>query len=320
MGTTTTADKLLAVADELICSADLQGYYTDVNPAFTRLLGWSEAELCNRPSIEFVHPDDREATMHAIKMLVAQGTLTDFRNRMVTKKGEIEWIDWKAYVHEQEIFAIGRKREGRRATDINLESVVTRVVRAEALEREQRTRQREEARAAEQHRSDSDLRQAEAEVKVAQGRASTFKTWVVAAGAIATTVGGFGSWAISRVEENALRNARVAQNAQAHKQVIDQKLEATSHRDDVQDQKLHRLGELTVETQVQVSDSTQYTASQLAAISSKAENVEEPESVRKAREKVEAIKKSRAVDDLFQLPDPSKASDPFAGLDVEKKE
>ena len=50
---------------DLLCIGNFDGYFTRVNPAFERTLGYTSAELTSRPFVEFVHPDDRELTAEA---------------------------------------------------------------------------------------------------------------------------------------------------------------------------------------------------------------------------------------------------------------
>ena len=44
---------------DLLCFADFSGYFLRLNPAWETTLGFTCQELMARPSIEFVHPDDR---------------------------------------------------------------------------------------------------------------------------------------------------------------------------------------------------------------------------------------------------------------------
>ena len=65
-----------------LCVAGLNGYFERVNPSWTRTLGWSREELLALPSIELVHPDDREATLddpglHDRRRLRAVGVLLE---------------------------------------------------------------------------------------------------------------------------------------------------------------------------------------------------------------------------------------------------
>src|SRR4051812_129844 len=51
-------DRIWNVSQDLLVVADFDGVWQTVNPAWTRTLGWSEAELLNRTSQWLEHPDD----------------------------------------------------------------------------------------------------------------------------------------------------------------------------------------------------------------------------------------------------------------------
>ncbi len=48
---------------DMLATADLHGRFTRVNQAWQRTLGHSPETMCSRPFIDFVHPEDREATI-----------------------------------------------------------------------------------------------------------------------------------------------------------------------------------------------------------------------------------------------------------------
>jgi PAS domain-containing protein len=48
---------------DLLATADFTGWLTRVNPAWERTLGHSPETLCSRHFVEFLHPEDREATI-----------------------------------------------------------------------------------------------------------------------------------------------------------------------------------------------------------------------------------------------------------------
>ena len=48
---------------DMLAVAGFDGFFKRLNPSWERTLGWSEAELLARPYMEFIHPEDREATM-----------------------------------------------------------------------------------------------------------------------------------------------------------------------------------------------------------------------------------------------------------------
>ncbi len=51
----------------------LDGYFTRVSPAFSKTVGWSTEEILARPLVEFVHPDDRAATLREIEKMASYG-------------------------------------------------------------------------------------------------------------------------------------------------------------------------------------------------------------------------------------------------------
>ena len=52
-------DRFFEVSIDMRCVLSFNGYFTKVNPAWERTLGFTVEELTSRPFIEFVHPDDR---------------------------------------------------------------------------------------------------------------------------------------------------------------------------------------------------------------------------------------------------------------------
>lgn len=72
---------------DLLCVAGIDGYFRQVNPSWTRVLGWTEKELMSRPTIEFVHPDDHERTLQARANLGQGIALSSFENRYLCKDG-----------------------------------------------------------------------------------------------------------------------------------------------------------------------------------------------------------------------------------------
>lgn len=77
---------------DMLATADLNGWFTRVNPAWERTLGHSAETMCSRPFIEFVHPEDREATI-AEAAALADGSreTVGFRNRYCAADGSYRW-------------------------------------------------------------------------------------------------------------------------------------------------------------------------------------------------------------------------------------
>lgn len=88
---------------DLVGTASFDGYFEELNPAWEQTLGFTAAELCSRPFVEFVHPDDRERTAVETAKLAEEGTDTvNFRNRYRTADGDYRWLEWNVHPVEEE--------------------------------------------------------------------------------------------------------------------------------------------------------------------------------------------------------------------------
>ena len=89
-----------------------------VNPAWTETLGWSEAELIGRKSIELMHPDDLAVTKTEVVRLTSGDETENFECRMRCADGSYRWTSWTAVPEADRVYAIGRDvTEQRRARD-----------------------------------------------------------------------------------------------------------------------------------------------------------------------------------------------------------
>jgi PAS domain S-box-containing protein len=89
-------DRFFTVSLELLCIAGLDGRFKRLNPAWERALGFSTDELLSRPFLDFVHPDDREATLAEMKRTAAGSDTVRFENRYRCKDGGYRRLSWTA--------------------------------------------------------------------------------------------------------------------------------------------------------------------------------------------------------------------------------
>lgn len=99
-------DIFFHTAGDLMCLANINGYFLEINPAFTNTLGYTTEELFNVPFIEFVHSDDKEKTRQAMEKLKRGEFVENFMNRYRRKDGVYEWFMWNATQNEGLIYAI----------------------------------------------------------------------------------------------------------------------------------------------------------------------------------------------------------------------
>ena len=96
------------VSQDLLVVTDADGKFLSVNPAWTVLLGWSEAELLGKTSQWLLHPDDRERTRAETSQLAAGHVTQRFEIRFRHKDGSYRWLSWKAVQDQGRIYAMAR--------------------------------------------------------------------------------------------------------------------------------------------------------------------------------------------------------------------
>ncbi|MGH9789375.1 MAG: response regulator [Candidatus Acidiferrales bacterium] len=89
-------EQFFALSRDLFCIADFSGHFKLVNPAWQEVLGFSADELLAQPYLEFVHPEDREATLADTKRLLAGSEVISFENRYACKDGSYRRLRWSA--------------------------------------------------------------------------------------------------------------------------------------------------------------------------------------------------------------------------------
>jgi PAS domain S-box-containing protein len=101
-------DRIWNVSQDLLLVADRNGVWQTVNPAWTRTLGWSEAELLNRTSEWLDHPDDGGTTRAHVRKLLAGNTTVRFESRFRHKDGTYRWLSWTGVSDKDRIYAVAR--------------------------------------------------------------------------------------------------------------------------------------------------------------------------------------------------------------------
>ncbi len=118
--------RFFQVSLDLLATADREGYFVDINPVWTRVLGHSPEELRAAPFIELVHPEDRDSTLEAIRPIHAGavgeadaadaagakleggGELVAFENRFRHQDGSYRWLSWSCSGGDGLLYACAR--------------------------------------------------------------------------------------------------------------------------------------------------------------------------------------------------------------------
>ena len=103
-------DQFFSLSLDLLGIADVDGRFKRVNAAWERALGWTAAELTSGPYLDFVHPDDREATAAQAEGLARGDVVVSFENRYRARDGSYRWLNWSAVavVERGLVYVIGR--------------------------------------------------------------------------------------------------------------------------------------------------------------------------------------------------------------------
>jgi diguanylate cyclase (GGDEF)-like protein/PAS domain S-box-containing protein len=97
---------------DMLCTANVDGYFVELNDAWSHHLGYDLEELRAMPFIQRVHPDDRERTEAESAGLFGGGETLQFENRYLAKDGTWHWLRWSSRLSPDESLIYAR------ATDV----------------------------------------------------------------------------------------------------------------------------------------------------------------------------------------------------------
>jgi PAS domain S-box-containing protein len=124
-------DRFFTLSIDLLCISSADGYFKRVSSAVTGILGWSVKEFLSRPYIDFVHPDDHEATIAEVRKQVIEGKkVLQFENRFRASDGSWHVLSWRSipfpgglmYATARDVTELKQNEEHVRQLNIDLSS------------------------------------------------------------------------------------------------------------------------------------------------------------------------------------------------------
>ncbi|MGI0482178.1 PAS domain S-box protein [Geminocystis sp. CENA526] len=110
-------DRFFSLAIDLLCIANVEGYFLRVNTEWEKVLGYPLNQLEGSRFLDYVHPDDLPATLEAINhMKLGQG-VSSFINRYRCADGSYRWLEWRSAPTDNYIYAAARDITERRKNE-----------------------------------------------------------------------------------------------------------------------------------------------------------------------------------------------------------
>jgi PAS domain S-box-containing protein len=126
-------ERMWEASPDLMLVIDFAGVFRRVNPAWTRLLGYTSDELIGHHVNEFVIPQDHAETIEAYTE-AAEGRPSRIVNRYRHKDGSTRWIGWSAAPTGDLTYATGRDITAEREQQVELVQAQEALRQAQKLE------------------------------------------------------------------------------------------------------------------------------------------------------------------------------------------
>ena len=116
-------ERFFTISLDLLCIADMDGYFHRLNKSWEKTLGYTVEELQNKRFLDFIHPEDMEKTMSVIKELASGREVLNFTNRYLCKDGSCRWIEWRSVPYKRKlIYAAARDITERKKAEEELKA------------------------------------------------------------------------------------------------------------------------------------------------------------------------------------------------------
>lgn len=120
-------DKFFDVSLDMFSVVKFDGTIQQINPAWTRILGWSDNELKDTKLINLIHPRDKRTSYSRFTELTRGVNLLSFENRVRSKDGTYRWVTWNSLPLPEEnlIYSVAHDTTHRREIEEQLRTMAS---------------------------------------------------------------------------------------------------------------------------------------------------------------------------------------------------
>lgn len=96
------------VSLDMLCITDQKGHFLKLSRAFENVLKIKRDDLQGKSCLQFIHPDDMDASIEVIEKLQSQEKVFSFINRYRTAKGDFRYIEWYSSPAGENVYSVAR--------------------------------------------------------------------------------------------------------------------------------------------------------------------------------------------------------------------
>lgn len=120
-------DRFFRLSPDMLGVVGIDGRFKRINPAFGRVLGYTEEELLKSHVLDLIHPDDYEGTMAELKVLMTGESTFQYQNRYRCSDGTWKWLEWntRPILEENCLYAVARDVTEKKNSELAILSLNT---------------------------------------------------------------------------------------------------------------------------------------------------------------------------------------------------